>query len=309
MLSRVAENIYWMARYIERAENSARIINVNTNLLLDLPIKVTLGWEPLIEITANKALFKELYPEGTERNIVKFLVADQRNQGSLLSSLHHARENARTIRDIIPRDGWESINNLYHNTKVGVAANLSQNKRHDFLHGVIAGSQQITGLLAGTMLNDQGYQFLRLGRNLERADMTTRIVDVRSVNLLPEEDEELKPFEHIQWTSVLQSLSAFQAYLQNVQGPVKHNLVLAFLLQSRQFPRAFVHCISEVQECLKKLPRDTEALMMSSQIIEKVKKTRTASLTKKNLHKYLDDLQLQVLKLGTTIQNTFFNLQ
>ena len=114
MLSRVANNIYWMARYIERAENTARLINVNTHLLLDLPKRVRLGWEPIIDINSSRDYFYSMYNEADERSVVRFMVTDLKNTGSILSSLGKARENARTIRDIIPREAWEQINTLYH---------------------------------------------------------------------------------------------------------------------------------------------------------------------------------------------------
>ena len=110
MLSRVAENIYWMARYIERAENIARLLNVNTNLLLDLPRSTNVGWEPIIEILGSELLFKEQYDTPDERNVLRFIISDQKNADSIVSCLNSARENARTIRDIIPRESWERIN-------------------------------------------------------------------------------------------------------------------------------------------------------------------------------------------------------
>ncbi|WP_455210310.1 alpha-E domain-containing protein, partial [Kaarinaea lacus] len=294
MLSRVAERIYWMARYIERAENTARMINVNTNLLLDLPKKVTLGWQPLIEITGSKKLYNEHYAEINERNAVKFLIADTRNFGSLINSLNAARENGRTIRDIIPREAWEKVNDLYLNTKSQLAQVLSRRNRYDFLGHIIGSTQGITGLLAGTMTHNYGYDFLRMGRNLERADMTSRIIDVRSANLLPEESEDLLPYETIQWMSVLQSLSAYQTYRQQVQSRVQRVEVLKYLLQDIYFPRAFSHCLHEVQSSLKNLPRHMVPIRHLNQIIRSVKTAELEKTSKKALHRYIDQLQLQL---------------
>jgi len=309
MLSRVAERIYWMARYIERAENTARMINVNTNLLLDLPKKVTLGWQPLIDISGSKKLYDELYTEVNERNVVKFLIADTRNFSSLLSSLVAARENARTIRDIIPREAWEKVNDLYLNTKNQLPQALSRRNRYDFLGYIIGSTQGITGLLAGTMTHNFGYDFLRMGRNLERADMSSRIIDVRSANLLPEESEDLMPYETIQWMSVLQSLSAYQNYRQQVQSRVQRGEVLKYLLQDIYFPRAINHCLHEVQSSMKNLPRHNSPLRHLNQIIRSVETAPLEKIAKRTLHRYIDNFQLQLAQLHQTISTTYFSIQ
>ena len=266
MLSRVAQNIYWMARYIERAENTARLVNVNTHLQLDLPREVRPGWSPLIEITGSAPLFHQLYPDADERNVVRFLIADLSNPSSLLSAIAQARENARTIRDIIPREAWEQVNEMYLAAKAQLPAGLSQRRRYDYLKSVILAAQQITGLLAGTMTHDYGYDFLRMGRNLERCDMTTRIIDVRSANLLQEQSGDLAPFETIQWMSVLKSLTGYQMYRRHMQVAVRRIEVLQFLLQNRQFPRACYHCLGEAEACLRDLPRLRPTLARMSSV-------------------------------------------
>ena len=137
-----------------------------------------------MDITGYSELFRDHYGVADERNLVGFLVGDTLNPGSVIYSLNNARENARTIRDIIPREAWEQINNLYLKCKGNLQSGLSRRGRYDYLHWTILGVQTITGMLAGMITHDAGYGFLRMGRNLERADMTTRIIDVRSVNLL-----------------------------------------------------------------------------------------------------------------------------
>ncbi|TVR61952.1 MAG: alpha-E domain-containing protein, partial [Candidatus Competibacteraceae bacterium] len=183
MLSRVAQNIYWMARQIERAEDTARLINVNSNLLLDLPRNTTFGWLPLIFIVGAEKLFFEKDPNrlADQSNVVRFLISDRDHPSSIISSLAAARENLRTTRDTVPPEAWEQINGLYIYARDHVP---SRRGRFEFLRRVIQGAQQINGLLAGAMSRTAAYDFVRLGRYLERADMTTRILDVRSANLL-----------------------------------------------------------------------------------------------------------------------------
>ena len=306
MLSRVAENLYWMARYLERTENVARLITVNTNLLLDLPRRVLPGWAPLIEITGSRAMFAEHYAEPDERGVVKFLVGDATNPGSILSSLGMARENARTVRDFIPREAWEQVNELYLYAKNNQAGGLSRRRRYEYLRGIILGVQQIAGLLAGTMTHDEGYDLLRMGRNLERADMTLRIIDVRSENLLPGKSEELTPFENIQWVGVLKSLSAYQMYRRAMQVRVRRPDVLRFLFKERLFPRAVYYTISEVENCLRHFPHRETPLGRVSQLRDLLTASQPEKLDQAGLRQFIDSLELGLNELNQAISDTYF---
>lgn len=306
MLSRVAENIYWMARYIERSENTARLLNVTTNLILDLPRSANVGWEYITEILGNDELFNSLYDTPDERSILRFLIADQNNSGSLVSSMQLARENARTIRDIIPRETWESINNLYLTTRSNSQSGIARKNRHNYLQTVILGAQTITGQLAGTMYHDIGYDFLRMGRNLERADMTTRIIDVRSADLLENEHEGLTPYENIQWMSVLKSLTGYQMYRRIIQVRVRRPDVLKFLLQERRFPRAFYHAICEVEECLADIPSHENSLEQVKNLQKIVLGANPEKLKQEELHDFIDRLQLGLQDVHNNIADTYF---
>ena len=306
MLSRVAENIYWMARYIERAENTARLINVTSNLVLDLPKRVSFEWRTLVDITGYSEPFEEHYTTADDRNVVKFLVGDVRNPGSIMRSLESARENARTIRDIIPREAWEQINHLSLRCKSNLQLGLSRQGRYDYLRWTILGAQTITGMLAGTMTHDAGYDFLRMGRNLERADMTTRIIDVRSANLLAEQPMDLAPFENIQWMSVLKSLTAYQMYRRAIQVRVRRPDVLKFLLQNPHFPRALYHSLCEMEACLKNLPRNDKPLTAVKDLENGLLKADPAHLKQAELHAFIDDLQIDLAAIHDTIAATYF---
>ena len=306
MLSRVAENIYWMARYVERAENTARLVSVNANLLLDLPRGIAPGWEPLVSIMGVDEEFHKRHTSASERSVVKFLIGDSSNHCSILSSLRAARENCRTIRDIIPRSGWEQINELYLYAREHVNAGLTKSGRHAYLARIISGSQTINGLLGSVVLRDEAYQFLRIGRNLERGDMTTRIIDVRSTDLLPEEATESKAFDTIQWVSVLNSLSAYQAYRRKVQPQVKRDEALQFLFKNTLFPRAFIHCLYALEESLGELKNNQISLMELRRLIHKVSSTRVDKLRKQQLHSFIDELQLGIIKLHGAIEKTYF---
>jgi uncharacterized alpha-E superfamily protein len=306
MLSRVAENLYWMARYLERAENTARLITVNANLLLDLPKNVQPGWEPLIEITESAELFKKHYQEMDERSVVKFLIADTDNPGSILSSLVFARENVRTVRDFMPRETWEQVNAVYLQAKSNLISGLGRRGRFEYLRNIIHGVQQITGLLSGSMTHDEGYDFLRMGRNLERADMTIRIIDVRSANLLPKTSGELTPFENIQWMSVLKSLSGYQMYRRAMQVRVRRPDVLKFLFRERLFPRAFYHTVCEVESCLRSLPRYELPLVCLARIKELITVSKMEVMSQDELHTIIDGLEKRSIELHTASSESYF---
>ena len=306
MLSRVAENVYWMGRYIERAENTARLVSVNTNLLMDLPRGIAPGWAPLITIVGMDQGFYERHAEANERNVVKFLIGDRNNPNSILSVLHMARENCRTVRELVPRSGWELINELYLYAKENVNTGVTKRDRHEYLSRIIAGSQAINGLLASVMNRDEAYRFLQIGRNMERADMTTRIIDVRSTDLLPDDAPEMKAFDTIQWVSVLNSLSAYQAYRRTVQMQVSRTEVLEFLFKSTKFPRAVLHCLNVVEESLGDLTNHEKPLRKLRSLMRKASSARMESLRKEQLHQFIDDLQLGIIQLHQVVAEFYF---
>ena len=311
MLSRVAENLYWLGRYMERAENTGRIVNVNGNLLLDLPKGIAPGWQPLIEITGSGDLYRKSYNDFEERNVIKFLVGDPQNPSSIISSLSMARENARTIRDIIPRESWELINELYLHARENVQSGLSKRGRYDYLKRVIRGAQTFVGLSDGAMSADAGHEFLCLGRIVERADMTTRIIDVRSASLIPEETSGLLPFENIQWISVLKSLTAYQMYRQHVQARVRRAEALRFLLLNDAFPRSVLRCVVLADESLEELPRSDAPRKAVARLEKTVKGGNVARMAESNsaLHAFIDDLQIELGRVNNEIARNYFHIE
>lgn len=306
MLSRVANNIFWMARYLERAENTARLINVNSHLLLDLPKRVVLGWEPIVDILSNRSSFYSVYDEATEPNVIRFMVADKDNHGSITRSLDAARENARTIREIIPREAWEKLNELYLYVKQNTHMVLTRRDRYAFLSEIILSNQTITGILAGTLTHDEGYDFLKIGRNLERADMTTRIIDVRSASLLPDLEHEQSAFENIQWMSVLKSLTAYQMYRREMRLRIRRSDVLKFLLLENRFPRSLLHTIKQVEQCLMHLPNHEKAVSQVEIMQKQLNKASPQSLKQEALHEFIDDMQIHLNDIYEQIAEAYF---
>jgi uncharacterized alpha-E superfamily protein len=306
MLARVVENVYWLSRYIERAENTARIIGVNTNLLLDLPGGIAPGWLPLVDISGNRAEFDVKGTKGEERDVVQFLIADKENPGSICSSLTAARENARTLREILPTEAWELLNEFFAAFSKDLATGINKRTRFDFLKRIVVALQTLAGMLDGTMNRNDAHAFSTLGRNLERADMTSRIVDVRSAQLLPAETPELRPFETVQWMSVLKSLSGYQMYRLRMRTRVKRTDVLQFLLRDDQFPRSCQYCLTQLATSLKPLPRSEGVLDVLEGAAKFIERAPLATLDQPGLHELIDNIQLHIHNVHNGIAESYF---
>ena len=308
MLSRVAENLYWYGRYLERAEDLGRMINVNGHLMLDLPRSMAPGWAPLVRITGSQALFDELYDAPGERQVVRFLLADIRHSSSVLSCLNQARENLRAARDLLPREVWEQTNDLYLIAQDQLAGNLSKRRRQDFVDLMIRRCQQLIGMLADIMSHDYAWDFILLGRYHERADMTTRILDVRSAHLLRGVDES-QPFDQLQWMSVLKSMTAYQMYRRHVRLRVRGADVLRFLLGNPLFPRSVAFCLGAMAERLEELPEHESTLVAVARVKRLVDQADAEALVDGGLSAFVDRIQLELIGVGELIRQTWFEAQ
>ncbi|WP_018862140.1 MULTISPECIES: alpha-E domain-containing protein [unclassified Thioalkalivibrio] len=307
MLSRVAERVYWMARYVERAENTARMVTAFHLLALDMPKSVQLSWKGLVEVTGNDELFDNHYQREDERNCVKFLLADADNPSSVLNSLRAARENVRTTRDLVPSEAWEVMNELYLFARDEIDQGIGKRGRFEFLSSIIQRCQTLTGLLAGTMSHDAAYDFIRLGRNLERADMGTRQVDVGALKLLKKNNDDPEPYEGLLWTSILRSESGFQMYRQHVKRRINGVDVVRFLLQDKAFPRSVTHALTQVQDALESLPNNEVPLRL---VIQARRHAMNASvdelLAEDGLHDFVDRLQQDIADIHGANAETWF---
>ncbi len=307
MLSKVAERVYWIARYLERVENTARLIGVYDNLLFDLPRNVKFGWFNLVQINSAQSDFLERYTVKDERNVVKFILGDNHNPSSIVSSLKMIRENVRTTMDVVPGEAWELINELSIYVNDNIQQGISRSGRNSFLDGIVKGSQQINGLLYGTMPHDAAWFFLRLGRNLERADMTTRILDAGAAALLQMEDDQgAVNIEQLIWGNVLRSAGADQSYRRTTRSAVEGEDVVYYLLEDAEYPRTMRHCMNAVIDSAKKLPRSKEVVeflnVLSANIFDDVDYTELGE----PLRDYLNDLQQDLASVHTQIARTWF---
>ncbi|SIT66168.1 Uncharacterized conserved protein, Alpha-E superfamily [Ectothiorhodosinus mongolicus] len=312
MLSRVAERLYWLARYLERAEGTARMVTAYNHLALDMPVADRLAWAGLVSITGSEDLFEARFSGYTEAKVIKFLLGDKDNPGSIMNSLSHARENVRTTRDLLPSEVWEAVNELHLFARSNLDSGWTKRGRYHYLSQIRSRCQQITGMLAGTMSHDHAYHFIRLGRNLERADMTSRLLDVAAVSLLQEDedkDADGAGFEGLLWVNILKSLSASQMYRQHVRRGVNASDVLHFLFHDKAFPRAMAHALGEVESSLAQLPRNDVPLRMAIEIKRHALQSDIERLLEpKTLHAFIDEMQQEMAELHSLISETWFSL-
>ncbi len=297
-----------MARYMERTENIARMVNSYVQLLLDLPKSLQPGWQRLIDVTGGHAIFFKHYRKSNERNTIKFLLADHFNPGSIYNSLSLVRENLRTTRDIVPPEAFEHVNELYLYAKGNIDSAIIRRGRYEYLSNLVKGCQQMSGLLSGTMSHDNAYDFLRIGRNLERSDMTSRILDVGATVLLPQQEERLA-YDNVLWVYLLKSLSADQMYRQHVRWRIEGKQVVRYLLRDTLFPRAVARCLTEMVSSFNHLPRSDNAVRSVACLQRMLNEVNIDSMVAQELHKFIDDLQTEMGNIHEHIVSTWFKLE
>jgi len=307
MLSRVAERIYWAARYLERIENTVRLISVYDKLIYDLPNSSGIGWYNLITINSADEAFSERYKVQDERNVIKFLLGDEKNPCSVTTSLKFARENLRTSRDVVPAESWEMINELHMFVSENLQQGVNRSQRFDFLDGVIKSCQQIQGLIVGTMPRDFVWYFMKLGRNIERADMTSRLLDagVRAQMETSEDDDAINS-QQIVWGNVLRSLDAHQSYRRTVRASVNSSKVVEYIIEDAAFPRTIAYCFSAMIDSLERLPNNESVLKSVNKIEKRMMKKVDYSDLGAPMKDYLNDMQLDIASIHMDISQNWF---
>ena len=314
MLSRVADSVFWMSRYVERAENVARFVDVNLQLMLDAPEGQDQQWEPLVATTGDHEEFTKRHGVATEESVIQFLTFDSENSNSILSCLRAARENARSVREIISSEMWLQLNRFYLLVNSAAQTPGGQANSQDFYGAVKQASHLFTGLADATMTQGEAWHFSRLGRMLERADKTSRILDVKYFLLLRSAEDVGTPFDDIQWAAVLRSASAFEMYRKR-HGRITTKGVAEFLMLDREFPRAIHFCLLAARDSLHAIsgtPVGTfrhPAEKLLGQLCSDLSFTSVDEIVNRGLHEYLDELQTKLNQVGDGIIETFFTLK
>ena len=245
-----------------------------------------------------------MYKRQHESDIVRFLVADLSNGGSVVSSVAAARENLRTTREVFPRDAWQAVNDLYLFTSRDTESGVDRRSRARYLGRVITDCQRLDGVLGGMMRRDQAYELWRLGQMVERADMTTRVLGVRAASLLST-PAGADDYDEVQWMGVLRSVTAMQMYQRSHRGPIDGSSVVSFLLFDETFPRSVAGCVQGMRSALARLPRP-DATMASVDSLEALLATLPAQATDgAALDTAMDRVQAALVDLNDRVYDTF----
>jgi uncharacterized alpha-E superfamily protein len=310
LLSRVADSVYWMARYMERAENVARFIGVNLNLQLDVVADPAQQWQPLVDTSGDTKLFAERYGDANQHRVVKFLTYDDDNPNSIFSCLRAARENARSVRDTISSEMWAQINSLY--LTIQSQRNMPQAESlAEVYRSIRLACHTFQGLSDATMTHNEAWHFLRLGRKLERADKTSRILDVKYFMLLPSARDVGTPYDDIHWSAVLKSVSGFEMYRKRF-GRLQPRDVVRFLVMDPEFPRSVHYCIRIADESLHSITGTPPgAFMWPSERLTGLLRaeldfTSVDQIIHDGLHCYLDTLQAKLNAIDGGLSEDFF---
>jgi uncharacterized alpha-E superfamily protein len=317
MLSRVAHSLYWMARYIERAENIARIVDVNLQLLLDMrnldEQRLIEYWLPIVQATGDEHDFFKLHPHATGNAVTEFLVFQPENSNSIFQCISSARENARMVRDQITSELWEELNRIYLFIHSPQARKVWTRSPSEFFQEIKAASLHVIGIINATMVHDEGWRFVQAGQFLERADKTTRILDVRHQSL-PERGlppVTINPTEALEWSAVLRSCSAWDAYKTICGADVHPRLVAEFLLLDDTFPRSLRFCVSQLNRALRRISGVAEdhfsndAERLTGRFLAELQFSTIDEIFEIGLHQYLDLAQLKLNNIGAALFNAY----
>lgn len=313
MLSRVADSIYWLNRYVERAENVARFVDVNLKLNLDTVLGLTQQWEPLVLTAGDRDLFDDRYGQATADNVIQFLTFDADYPNSILSCLRAARENARSVREIISSEMWEQINAFFLIVNDAASnGDRSQGDLQHFFNEVKLASHLFSGVMDATMTYNEGWHFGQLGRFLERADKTSRILDVKYYILLPSVQDVGTVVDQVQWIALLKSASAYEMYRKRGMHRITPDGVVEFLVLDRDFPRSIQFCLQQAQNSLHAITgtppgtwRDPVERPLG-RLRAELGYLSVEDIVAEGLHEFLDRLQVRVNEIGERIDETFF---
>jgi len=308
MLSRTADHLFWMARYTERAENTARMLDVNfqTQLLPQSAEAAEQGWRAVLGISELQPAFDDKYPAITHKDVIDFMVKDPENPSSIASCLTHARENARAVRGALTTEVWETQNTTWLDMHSVLNNHTLERDPGEFFEWVKHRSHLSRGVTIGTMLKDEAFYFIRLGTFLERADNTARLLDVKfhsaDGNLLASHDAD---FYH--WASVLRSVSAFETYRKAYRDVITPARVAELLILRADMPRSLMACVTEVVSNLAEVRNNSsaETERFAGRIHADLRFSSMDEILKRGLHDFLTEFLKKIYELGNRVSRDF----
>jgi uncharacterized alpha-E superfamily protein len=313
MLSRVANSIYWMSRTLERAENVARFIDVNLNLMLDTEAVDNNQWGPLVTTSGDRSLFETYYGAPTKESVMRFLTFDRNNPNSILSCVWSARENARSIREIISSEMWEQANRFFFLVREAATSDIIFRNPHDFYTEVKMASHLFDGIADATLSHNEPWHFLRMGEMVERADKTSRILDVKYYFLLPTFHGVGSTIDGVQWAALLRSASSFEMYRKRHRR-ITPEKVANFLILDRYFPRSIAFCVARAEESLRAITGthhnffNNAAEQRLGQLSASLNYSKIEEIMTSGLHEFLDTIQIRLNRVDDAVYETFFAL-
>jgi uncharacterized alpha-E superfamily protein len=310
LLSRYAEALFWLARYMERIENLARILDVTDTFVrhgADLS-----GWRSVLQINADEARFHEHYGDTSPEKVARFYLADRENPTSIASSLFAARENARTLRPLISTEMWGQINVFYNRVRTMTEADCAPSRVSGLCAYLKEQCQAHAGITDGTFYRDQGWAFYNIGKFLERGDQTSRLVDIKYHTLLPQVSDVGGPLDVSQWHALLRAASGYHAYRRIHPSSMTPASVAGFLLMNHAFPRSITLCVHQIEIYLSQLSSGY-GLKGAYAAQERLDELRAAlmdqdiqQILNRGLHEFLDWVQLQFTQLQMSIADSFW---
>lgn len=314
MLSRTADHLFWMSRYTERAENTARMLDVNyqTSLLPQSTAVAQMGWQGLLSISELKPAYAAKYGDSINpRDVMDFMVRDEKNSSSIISCLKNARENARAVRGTLTTEVWETQNQTYLEVIRMLRQGDFERDPSQFFEWVKFRSHLSRGVTLGTMLQDEAFHFLRMGTFLERADNTARLVDVKFHAIQNDAPgspiEEAQEFDFYHWSSILRSVSAFEVYRKVYRDVIKPERVAELLILRSDMPRSLLGCLSEVMSNLAMVTSDphSETQRHAGKLRADLQYARIDEILANGLHAFLTQFLDRVNELGAHISREF----
>ena len=309
LLARYADAVFWMARYMERAEDLARILDVNETFSRDS--SGLQDWSHVLHLYAEEEEFKETHGDVSPEKVIYYLTLDRENPGSIRSCLAAARENARSLRPLISTEMWTQLNTFYRQLGTLTEANISEHRLAGLCSWIKLGCQTYHGVTEGTFFRDAGWYFYLIGKNLERADQMTRLIDVKYHLLLPHEVEVGSAVDVSQWMAVLRSAAGYHAFRRLYPRGMSATQVSGFLLLNPEFARSTRSCIDAMAMSLEQLGRlgvvtPDHSIQSLTDIQEDFDRQAIEDIVARGLHEYLDGVQLRLIQLAEELGHTFF---
>ncbi len=309
LLARFAENSFWLARYMERAENLARILDVNETFARDEHGES--DWLPILRLHCDEERYEKRYRRIDAAGVVRFYIIDRENPNSIRYTIHAARENARSIRHLISLETWTQLN-VFYNWISGLTPRSLQLSELSRLCGKIKeGCQQHYGIANSTLYRDQVWSFYRLGAFIELCDQITRLVDIKYHALLPSSDSVGTPIDVSQWNALLRSASAYHGYRRVYPHEMTPTTVAGFILLDPQFPRSITHCINGIKGTLERLLQHPELTHVDFPLdslaeLERLTAYTPDGVVAHGLHEFVDEVQVGLIAVSDQIADTFF---